>query len=115
MWQAWVKTCLTLGDLLLGWSLAGGPEGALAAAVADAFERSLQLALANLHESAALPVSLPWLVHHAEQVDAQFGRDLWRNGIEANRSGLALLLGYLADEGLLARPLSVDELFPLGA
>ncbi|MEZ5235780.1 MAG: hypothetical protein R2749_24240 [Acidimicrobiales bacterium] len=88
---------------------------ALAAAVADAFERSLQLALANLHESAALPVSLPWLVHHAEQTDAQFGRDLWRNGIDANRAGLALLLGYLADEGLLARPLTVDELFPLGA
>lgn len=86
----------------------------LAAAVAEAFDASLRLALRNLHESAALPVSLPWLVHHAEEADALAAGGLWRNGMEANRPGLELLLGYLWDEGMLARPLTVAELFPLG-
>jgi 4,5-dihydroxyphthalate decarboxylase len=39
------------------------------------------------------------------------GPDLTPFGVEANRASLALLLRYAEQQGLLARPLTVDELF----
>ncbi|MBN9408443.1 MAG: ABC transporter substrate-binding protein [Burkholderiales bacterium] len=43
--------------------------------------------------------------------DARPGPDLTPFGVEANRRSLALLLDYAGRQGLLPRPLSVDDLF----
>jgi 4,5-dihydroxyphthalate decarboxylase len=39
------------------------------------------------------------------------GADYWPYGVKANRAVLTAALRYLAEEGLLARSLSVDDLF----
>ena len=39
------------------------------------------------------------------------GRDAWPAGLEPNRKDLAVLIGYAADQGILSRRISPEELF----
>lgn len=55
---------------------------------------------------------LPWAGSHAEDVRKLMGQDFWPYGVEANRNALETFLRYSFEQGLTARLLSVDELFP---
>ena len=48
---------------------------------------------------------------HLEELDALMGADPFAYGLENNRKTLETFLGYLQQQGLLSRPLTVDELF----
>jgi len=54
---------------------------------------------------------LPWLASHIEEIDDVFGGDPWPYGIEANRPTLEALVQYLVDQGLIAAPLPIEQLF----
>jgi 4,5-dihydroxyphthalate decarboxylase len=54
---------------------------------------------------------LPWLSWERERLKEIFGADWWPYGIEANRRVLEHLIRYMAEQGLLARPLKVEEVF----
>lgn len=80
--------------------------------VMEAFEQAKQVGRSHLRYSAALFCSLPWLGRHIEEADElSNGEDLFPYGLEPNRMVLEKFLGYSLEQGLLQRPLSVEELF----
>jgi len=54
---------------------------------------------------------LPWLSWEREQLRQIFGSDWWPYGIEPNRHVLEALLRYLQEQGLLKKPLKVEDIF----
>jgi len=54
---------------------------------------------------------LPWLPADIEEVDALFGGDCWPYGIEPNRPTLEALATYMAEQGLIPRPIAIESLF----
>ena len=83
----------------------------VASTLFKAFEAAKQLALADLTQTSALPVSLPFLVEHAYQTVDLMGDDFWPYGLEANRATLETFVRYAYEQGIATRPLAIEELF----
>ena len=77
----------------------------------DAFVEAKRLAYQRLDFTAALPVSLPWLVAEVEETRALMGDDPFPYGVARNRKTLETLAGYTFRQGLAPRHLSVEEMF----
>lgn len=77
-----------------------------------AFCEAKDLALADLTQTSALPVSLPFLVEHAYQTMDLMGEDFWPYGLEANRKTLETFVRYMHGQGLIREPMPVERLFP---
>ncbi|MBI4192092.1 MAG: ABC transporter substrate-binding protein [Betaproteobacteria bacterium] len=73
-----------------------------------AFGESKQWALTHLK---ALRTSLPWLYEQIEEVDAIMGQDYWPYGVEANRSGVELIVNYMVEQKIIGSRIGVDRLF----
>ena len=89
--------------------VAGNPS--LPRRVYDAFCAAKAIAYADLEYLSALTTSLLWLPAYVEQERAVFGPDHWPYGVGVNRTTLEAMLQYLGEQHLLARPVTVDELF----
>ncbi len=76
-------------------------------AFCDAKDRAIK----NMYISNTLASTLPWLPWEREQLREIFGPDWWPYGIEENRHVLEHLIRYMGEQGLLARPLTVEEVF----
>ncbi|MGH7347870.1 MAG: ABC transporter substrate-binding protein [Candidatus Rokuibacteriota bacterium] len=83
----------------------------LARSLYDAFVEAKRLAYERLQFTAALPVSLPWLVAEAEETRAVMGDDPFPYGVGKNRKTLETLAGYTFKQGLAPRRLEIDEMF----
>src|SRR5262249_8184120 len=69
-----------------------------------AFEASKQRAYADLFETTALKLMLPWLTAQAEEAREVLGADdFWPYGLEANRACLSTFLRYSFEQGLSPR------------
>ena len=77
----------------------------------DAFVESKRIAYQRLDFTAALPVSLPWLVAEVEETRALMGDDPFAYGVAKNRKTLETLAGYTFRQGLAPRHLTVEEMF----
>ena len=77
----------------------------------DAFVEAKRRAYERLQFTAALSVSLPWLVAEAEETRALMGDDPFPYGIARNRTTLQTLAGYTFRQGLAPRNLSIEEMF----
>lgn len=75
----------------------------------DAFTEAKKWALFHLK---GLRTSLPWLYEQVEELDAMMGPDHWPYGVQANRAGVELIVKYLVEQKIIARPLTPEELFP---
>ena len=84
----------------------------LPAALVDSFDAARRIA-AGYYEDPSWS-TMPRGRAAFEESLRDFG-DCWRNGVAANRANLARFVDYSVDQGLLARPLAVDELFAAGA
>ena len=80
--------------------------------LARAFAAAKAIADANLRETAALPVSLPFLVEHYEQTAALMGDDFWPYGVEPNRPTLEAFTRYAHEQGLIRERPAIEDLFP---
>jgi 4,5-dihydroxyphthalate decarboxylase len=77
-----------------------------------AFEVSKQRAYADLFETTALKLMLPWLTAQAEEARELLGTDdFWPYGLEPNRQCLSTFLRYSFEQGLSSRLLAPEELF----
>lgn len=76
-----------------------------------AFEEAKAQAWQGLRETIALRAMLPTLMAAVEEAVRVFGPDPWPNGVEPNRAALRALLDFSAEQGLLARPLEIGEVF----
>lgn len=84
----------------------------VAQTLAKAFGAAKRIADANLRETAALPISLPFLVEHAETTAALMGDDFWPYGVEPNRPTLEAFTRYAHEQGLIRERPAIEELFP---
>lgn len=64
-----------------------------------------------LYEARALRAMLPWALHEYETARSLMGDDFWPYGVEANRKTLETFVRYAHEQGVAARPVSVDDLF----
>lgn len=80
----------------------------------DAFSRGAEIARENLAILQASKTMLPWLVDEYERTRAVMGDDFWPYGVTDNRHVLDWTLRNLEQDGLLARPISVEDLFAPG-
>ena len=76
-----------------------------------AFVEAQRRTYADLLDTAALKVMLPWLTAHVEDARLEMGDDFWPYGLERNRQTLDTFLRYHHEQGLSKRLLSADELF----
>jgi 4,5-dihydroxyphthalate decarboxylase len=83
----------------------------IARSLYKAFCAAKDHAIKNMQISNTLACTLPWLSWEREELKEIFGADWWPYGIEANRHVLEHLIRYMGEQGLLARPLKVEELF----
>ena len=61
--------------------------------------------------SGTLRYMLPRLPADIEELDALFGGDCWPYGIGPNRPTLEALVTYMAEQGLIPKPIPIEQLF----
>ncbi len=77
----------------------------------DAFVEAKRVAYQRLDFTAALPVSLPWLVAEVEETRALMGDDPFPYGVARNRKTLETLAGYTFRQGLPPPHPTAEEMF----
>ena len=76
-----------------------------------AFCEAKDRAMQTMHISNSHACMLPWLSWEREQLRETFGPDWWPYGIEANRHVLESLIRYMEEQGLLEKPVKVEDIF----
>jgi len=76
-----------------------------------AFRRALSLAVTELRALDTVKVAHPWIGDEVERIVQLMGDDYWRYGIDNNRNELDALIRYSLADGLIDRPIDLDELF----
>ena len=87
----------------------------VATSLYDAFVESKKIALRRMFNLGALRYMTPFLMREVDDIyrifDGDASPDPWPYGIEPNRPTLEALVAYLQDQGLIAAPVGVDDLF----
>ena len=76
-----------------------------------AFCHAKDLAVEELEVIQAPKVTLPWITSELRQTRTLMGADFWPYGIAANRKVLEAQIRWSREDGLQARPVSLEELF----
>jgi len=84
----------------------------LPASLFKAFSEAKAIAMREVREINALPVTLPWLVAEAQETAALMGEDFWRYGARENAREIEALTRYSYEQGLVKRKLTIEDLFP---
>jgi 4,5-dihydroxyphthalate decarboxylase len=88
----------------------------LAASVFKAYAQAKALADAELGETTALKIGLPWVSAEFESTVDVMGPDFWPYGTGAgNRRALEAMARYSYEQGLATRVVTVDEMFAAGS
>jgi 4,5-dihydroxyphthalate decarboxylase len=80
--------------------------------VFHAFEQAKRICLIDNAKIGHLYTTLPWAVDELERTRALMGEDFWPYGLQANAHVLERMTHYAAEQGLTARRLAVEDLFP---
>jgi 4,5-dihydroxyphthalate decarboxylase len=83
----------------------------LAASLLKAFGEAKRVAEAELREINALKIGLPWVTSEMQATEQLMGSDYWPYGVEANRKTLQTCARYVAEQGITAREIEVEEMF----
>ena len=83
----------------------------LANSLTKAFTAAKDLAYEQLRKTAALEVSLPWVIDEYEATVKLLGPDYWAYGLEPNRQALSTFLRYAHEQYLTDRLLAPEDLF----
>jgi 4,5-dihydroxyphthalate decarboxylase len=83
----------------------------VATSLYNAFCAAKDHAREKMRYSGTLRYMLPWLPDDVEEIDELFGGDCWPYGIEPNRPTLEALVTYMAEQGLIAAPIPIENLF----
>lgn len=83
----------------------------IAANLYKAFERAKAVALEKMRYRGTLRYTLPWMLAELDELDQVFGADPWPYGVEPNRPTLEALVRYMIEQGLIEKPVKVDDLF----
>ena len=83
----------------------------VAGSLYNALVESKNRALSKMRHMGALRYMLPWLPEHVEEINQVFNGDPWPYGIEPNRPTLQALLTYMAEQGIIAKPMAIEDVF----
>lgn len=83
----------------------------LATSLFKACNQAKAFSLRQTNFTGSLRFMLPWLTESLEEIDDLFGGDPWPYGLEANRKMLDAFNLALADDGFLAEPMKLEEVF----
>ena len=83
----------------------------IASSLSKAFTRSKERAIERMRGTGTPRYMLPWMQADIDEVDEMFGGDPWAYGVEANRPTLEALVSYMAEQGMIARTMPIEELF----
>ena len=86
----------------------------LPGAVLKAFAQAKAAALAQLSDTSATKVTLPFVEERLNEARALMGEDFWSYGVDANRKTLETFLQHHHRQGLSSRLVTVEELFHPG-
>jgi 4,5-dihydroxyphthalate decarboxylase len=84
----------------------------LAVNLLKAFVKAKELCWYELGQIGHLFNSLPWAVAEFDATRKLMGEDYWSYGVEPNRHVLEAFTRYHHEQGLSARQVKVEELFP---
>ena len=76
-----------------------------------AFCESKAVALERMRNYSALRYMLPWMTEEIDELYEVFGEDPWTYGLEANRKTLETANLFLVQQGIIDRPVPLEELF----
>jgi 4,5-dihydroxyphthalate decarboxylase len=79
--------------------------------VYKAFDAAKNLARKRMLRLQTLSYMIPWMVDAVEESERVFGGDSWPYGIEPNRPTLEAAVTYLYEQDMIARRVSLEELF----
>jgi 4,5-dihydroxyphthalate decarboxylase len=65
-----------------------------------------------MQDLTASRIPVPWAAAIAQEFDKDFGGDSFPYGLEANRKTLDAFCRFAHDQGVTAKKLSPDDLFP---
>jgi 4,5-dihydroxyphthalate decarboxylase len=83
----------------------------VASTLLAAFSEAKRLAVEDLSQTSALPLTLPFLLQHDHETRQLMGDDFWPYGVEENRTTLETFVRYMHEQGLIAEPMSIESLF----
>jgi 4,5-dihydroxyphthalate decarboxylase len=83
----------------------------IASSLYHAFERAKAIAWERMRDLGALRYMLPWLPADLDEIDAVFGGDCWPYGVEPNRPTLEAMVRFMVSQGLIAKPVPIEDLF----
>jgi 4,5-dihydroxyphthalate decarboxylase len=76
-----------------------------------AYSKAKEICYRQLETIGHLFTTLPWPVEEFTRARALMGEDFWSYGVEANQRELAAVTRYAAEQGIIDRQLTVEELF----
>ena len=74
-------------------------------------EKQKKLVYDGFNQTAALKVTVPWLIPELERTKEILGEDFWPYGLESNRKTLEAVIQYSYEDGLIKNRLNVEDLF----
>jgi len=83
----------------------------VAANLQAAFEEAKRRSVARMLDPQASRFPMAWTTHSAEAAAELFGGDPFPYGVEPNRPTLESFLRYAEEQGVIDRPLAVEDLF----
>jgi 4,5-dihydroxyphthalate decarboxylase len=83
----------------------------VAASLYKAFCESKEVAIRKMHYIAIPRYMLPWMHDDLDEIEAVFGGDPFKYGLEAGRHNFEAFMQYMTEHGIIAEPLRVDDLF----
>jgi 4,5-dihydroxyphthalate decarboxylase len=84
----------------------------LAMSLFKAFDEARRRSIERAADITASFFPLPWIPDELRRARELFGADPWPYGIAANRTTLDAFLHYAFEQGICARPLTAEALFP---
>jgi 4,5-dihydroxyphthalate decarboxylase len=78
----------------------------------QAFSEAKRISQADLFETAALKIGLPWVVSSALSAQEVMGPDIFPYGVEASRPTLQAAIRYSMEQYMAVRPVAIEEMFP---
>jgi 4,5-dihydroxyphthalate decarboxylase len=83
----------------------------IAVSLFKAFQRAKELAYQRLTDLNAYKISIVWSREPVNEQKTLMGDDPWKYGWESNRHVVETLATYLYEQGLIKKPLNVEQVF----
>jgi len=83
----------------------------IAISLFKAFQRGKEIAYQRLNDVSPYKISLAWFRGPLKEQKEVLGDDPWPYGIAKNRHVVETLMGYLHEQGLAQRELSIEQIF----